>query len=395
MLDKFDDDRDDAPRGHRRSESGKTIVAMAAVIILFGVVAVGGWWGYKTFVGGYGPDYEGDGNGIAVQIEIASGESIAQMGAKLEEADIVLSAQAFVSAASQNDELGSRIQPGIYQMEQEMSAESALRYLADPANRIINGVTLPEGHRIFETFELLSEHTGLPVEDFEEAASDPIARGVDPLWFDDGEGGTYQLSIEGFLYPATYEFPEGATAEEILEQMVAHFNSQMEQMDFYNRVEAMDVPATPMAVLQVAAIIEGESGNLEDDPRIARVMYNRLYHPGAIEEHGCNCLGTEAVWNYGNRLMGIPPIPSGDMDGSEMHDESNPWAVSTRANEGLAPTPIGSPGLNKLEGALEPTPGEDWQYFVTAYPDTGLAIFSDTYAEHQAGTDVARENGIQ
>lgn len=395
MLDQFDEDRDDAPRGHRRSESGRSILAMGVVVVLFGVLAVGGWWGYNTFIGGYGEDYAGDGNDVTVDVEIVEGSSIADMGNALYNAGVTASAQAFVSAAGDNSEQSASIQPGIYQLEQEMAAASALEHLANPENRIVNGITLPEGHRYFDTLEELVEFTEIPLEDFEEAAADPIARGVPEFWFDDGEGGTYTESIEGFLYPATYEIDEEATAESILEEMVARFNHQMEEINFLDRVEAIDYDLTPMAVLQIAAIIEGESGNLIDDPKIARVMYNRLHHPDAVEEHGCNCLGTEAVWNYGNRLNGDDPVPSGDMDGSEMHDEDNPWAVSTAANEGLAPTPIGSPGLDKLEGALEPTEGEDWQYFVTADPDDMTALFAETYEEHDENTDVARENGIQ
>ncbi|WP_460544134.1 endolytic transglycosylase MltG [Glycomyces halotolerans] len=366
---------------------------MTLVVVLFGVLGIGGWWAYNNVVKEFFTvaDYEGTGNGTVVTVEVKEGMFVSDIGNALYEAGVVASAKAFVNASEEDDDSGTNIQPGIYELQEEMSGAAALEVLINPENRLVNAFTVVEGKTTFEIYEELFEFTGIPVEEFEAAAEDPVALGVPQFWFENFET-DQEVSLEGFLFPATYEIDEEADAAQILGQMVAKFNQVIEQMGFVDTVRN-DLGVEPWMALQIAAIIQAESGHPDDDPKIARVLYNRLYADHAVAELGCNCMGSEAIWNYGREFEGLDPITSGEMTGNEMWDADNRWAASV--HEGYFPTPIGNPGEAALTGAMRPSSADNkWLYFVTAYED-GTAIFSDTLEEHNEGTRIAEENGIQ
>jgi UPF0755 protein len=400
----------DAPRRHRRRESGSSLIAMTLVVVLFGALGVGGWWAYNNVVKEFflAEDFEGTGNGTEVTVQIQEGWFLADIANHLHEKGVVASAKAFTNASEDDGDSGLNIQPGTYVMQEEMSAAAALAFLTDPANRMLNAVTIPEGYRSMEVYAKLSEHTGVPVEEFEAAAQDP-----------EGFGDRQIKSVEGFLFPATYEFDEEMTAEQMLSAMIAKFNQTIDEIGFIEAVAQIPDPDPdfdpgavigqtfhpetngefkihPWMALQVASIVQSESGTPEDDAKIAQTMYNKLYLDWI--EHAqtnCNCFESEAIWNYGRLLNGEEPITSGeDIAWHEvMRDADNPWAPSAPENAGYLPSAISNPGVAALEGAMTPEPG-DWLFFVTAYED-GRALFAHAYADHLDNVDVAEENGIQ
>ena len=385
----------DAPRRHRRRESGSSLIAMALVVALFGVLGAGGWWAYNNVVKDFfiAEDFEGAGNGTEVTVEIQGGWFVADIANHLYDQGVIASAKAFIDASEDDGSSAESIQPGVYILQEEMSAAAALEVLIDPSNRVVDGFTVVEGKTHFEIFAELSEEYGVPVEEFEAAAADPVALGVPEFWFENFET-DQEVSIEGFLFPATYEFDEGDTAADMLGAMVAKFNETMEEIDFHGELEDNGMDLEPWMVLQIASIIQAESGHPDDDPKIARVLYNRLYADWIYEtgEVNCHCMGSEAIWNYGREFQGLEPIPSSEMNGDEMWDEDDRWAASV--NEGYFPTPISNPSAAAILGALNPSSADNrWLYFVTAYPD-GTAYFSDTLEEHNSeGIPLAKENG--
>ena len=413
----------DAPRRHRRRESGSSLIAMTLVVVLFGALGVGGWWAYDNVVKEFfiPEDFEGTGNGTEVTVQIQEGWSLADIAGHLYEKGVVASAKAFTNASEDDGDSGLNIQPGTYLMQEEMSAAAALAFLTDPANRMLNAVTIPEGYTSMEVYAKLSEHTGVPVEEFEAAAQDPEALGVDPLWFE-GFGDRQVKSVEGFLFPATYEFDEEMTAEQMLSAMIAKFNQTIEEIGFIEAVAQIPDPDPdfdpsalegqtfhpdtngefkihPWMALQIASIVQTESGSPKDDAKIARTMYNKLYLNWIEHEQtNCNCFESEAIWNYGRQVNGEEPITSGEnIDWyGVMRDADNPWAPSAPANAGYLPSAIANPGVAALEGAMNPEPG-DWLFFVTAYEEDGelLALFAHDYEDHKENILVAEENGIQ
>jgi UPF0755 protein len=423
MLGDFrtEDERDIAPRRHRRKDSGRSLIAMTLVVALFGLIGVGGWWAYNNVIKDYfvAEDYTGEGNGNQVIITVEDGWTVSDIAGHLEAEGVVASAKAFLNASEDDGNSGTSIQVGTYAMQEEMSAASALAFMTDPANLTLNHVVVPEGKRSFEVYEILSEYTGVPIADFEAAAQDPEALGIDPIWFE-GFSDRQIKSVEGFLFPSAYEFDETMTAEQMLTEMVKRFNETIDEIGFLDKLADIEDPdpdydpsamenqtfypptngefkIQPWMALQVASIVQSESGIPSDDPKIAQVMYNKMYiNPYSHEQTNCNCFESEAIWNYGRLLNGDEAITSGeDIDwGAVMRDADNPWSPSSPEHAGYLPSAISNPGAAALESAVMPE-ANDYLFFVTAYPD-GSAYFSETLEEHnEVGIPLAEENGIQ
>lgn len=368
-------------RQNRRSGRSKTIAALLITFLMLGALGAGAWYGVDRIQSFFSaPDYTGTGTG-EVLVEVKAGDTATDIANTLVQADVVKSAKAFIEAANA-DARSRNIQVGVYRLRKQMSAKSALEMLIDPKNRVVEGVTIPEGRTAKETYKLLSEETGIPVEEFEEAAKDPRALGVPDWWFkrDDGKKVTY--SIEGFLFPATYEIPPNATAESILRMMVQQFLTVTGEMEFADRVQN-ERHISPYEALIVASLAQAEAGIEEDLGKIARVAYNRLY----VKDMP---LQFDVTSNYGWELQGKERKPSKEMTRQELYDEKNPY--STHAHKGLPPTPINSPGAAALQGAMDPPDGR-WLYFV-AIDKEGRSAFAETNEEHDRNVAKARENGV-
>src|SRR5690606_14622673 len=133
--------------------------------------------------------------------------------------------------------------------------------------------TIPEGLSNVRVFEILSEELGIPVEEFWELADDPAQFGIDDSWFTRNDGKESARTLEGFLYPATYDFGPDVTAQRALQQMVDQSMSVAEELTF--QAVAAEHGLTPYEALIVASLTEPE-GIPEDLDEIARVIYNRL-----------------------------------------------------------------------------------------------------------------------
>ncbi|GAA2173405.1 hypothetical protein GCM10009846_15290 [Agrococcus versicolor] len=334
-----------AAGGRRRGVRGGIVIIVVIVAILVGVV--GGGWALL------GPaimdrfsepeDFQGAGSGETV-VRIEPGWTGAQVATMLEEEGVIADQEAFYELLVADDSIG--FQPGSYSLALEMSAQSALDALQDPANLLVLQITIPEGFVVQQVYARLAEQSGLPESDFVQAASDASAYGV--------PGST----LEGWLFPATYTFEDGATAQQMLQAMV----DRMEQA-----LTDRGVPQERWQdVVTFASLVEREGGPVENFPQVARVFQNRL-DIGML-------LQSDATVHYGIGDFGV--ITTTD---EERADANNPY--NTYVYTGLPEGPIGAPGDAAIDAALSPAEG-DWLYFVTIDPSTGETVFSETLAEH-------------
>ncbi|SCG60508.1 UPF0755 protein [Micromonospora echinaurantiaca] len=370
-------------RNKRSGGRGKTVLALLLALVLLGGIGGGAFYGFDRIQNYFvTPDYDGAGTG-EVTVEIKQGALIADMADALHAAGVVKSPKAFIEAAADNSR-SKNIQPGLYKLRKQMSGESAVAAMLDLKNRIVNGLTIPEGRTAKNVYKLLSEQTKIPVKEFETAAKDPLELGVPDWWFKRTDGKKVKPSIEGFLYPDTYEIPPKATAESILKLMVENFLTVTGQMEFADRVQKERGGISPYEALIVASLAQAEAGNKDDLGKVARVAYNRVFG-----EFPCNCLEMDVTVNYYLELIGKPTKRSADMTDAELNDPKNPY---NRKLRGLPPTPINNPGKQAMEGAMDPPAGK-WLYFV-AIDKEGHSAFAETYPEHERNMVKAREAGI-
>jgi peptidoglycan lytic transglycosylase G len=371
------------PRGGKKT-GARSLVAFLVAFVLLAVLGGGAYFGYSKIKGFFtAADYSGPGTG-QVTVQIAPNASLTEMGNALVEKDVVKSTKAFVNAAEDNPK-GKNIQSGTYTLRKQMSAKDAVVLMLDPASRVVKGVTIPEGKTSFQVYALLSKATNIPVDSFKTAAKDPEALGVPSFWFNRTDKQKITKSIEGFLFPDTYEFPPDATAPDILSTMVKRFLTVTENMDFVRTVQ-QERKISPYEALTVASLAQAEAGNAADLGKIARVAYNRLYS----NTFPCNCLQFDVGINYYYQLTGRPTKSSKQMTQADLTDPKNPYR--THNKPGLTPTPINNPGEAALRGAMSPPKGP-WLYFV-AIDKEGHSAFATTLAQQNKNIELAKKNGV-
>jgi UPF0755 protein len=350
------------PPSYGRRRLVVTLVALAVIAVI--VLAVLG--GARAFdrLFGAAADYSGDGSGTAT-VQIMPGQTLSDIGQALVDAGVVKSVAAFTDAADANEDAAS-IGPGYYQLHKHMSGASAVELLLDPASLQQARVVVPEGRRMRDIFAAIADATDITVPQLEQVAKNPAALGV-PSW---GAG----HSLEGFLFPATYDFPPGTTAKEALTAMVRRFDQAASDAGLVKGAQRLGM--SPYEVLTIASIIEREGRLTEDFAKIAEVFYNRL-------DRGMR-LDSDATLYY------VLEPDHGGLTNSDLQIDS---PYNTRLNVGLPPTPIASPGDNALQAALHPATGP-YLYFVTIDQE-GHAAFAETLDKFNELVAQSRANGVE
>lgn len=328
----------------KKKSLGKTLIILVAIVATLGFVAPKV---LALFSGA--PDFPGPGSGSA-QVQIAPGETLAQIGNSLKSLGVVASVDGFISAASENSQSAS-IAPGAYNLLLEMKSSDAILALLDPANRVVTKVVIPEGKRVSWTIATLATQTGLPLADFEAAVANAASLGL-PAYANGNP--------EGFLFPATYEFVPGTTAEQMISAMFKRFNAEAITIDLEARAKQMG--RSVYEIVTVASLLEVE-GHPRDFTKVARVVYNRLAEPMPLQ--------FDSSVNYG---LGKTDV----ILTTELLNQDTPYNVYLRP--GLPPTPIDSPGTQALEAALNPAAG-DWLFFITVDLNTQETKFTRSYEE--------------
>jgi UPF0755 protein len=171
--------------------------------------------------------------------------------------------------------------------------------------------------------------------------------------------GSRRLPLEGFLFPATYDFTVRTTSAQLVAQQLVAFRRNWAKVNLrYARSKNL----TPYDVLTIASMIERETSAPEERQLVAAVIYNRL--------HQRMPLGIDATLRYG---LHIPPTES--IRQSQLASTS---PYNTGKRPGLPPTPIASPGLASLQAAAHPA-HVDYVYYVRK-PDKEHHFFTASFA---------------
>ena len=151
-------------------------------------------------------------------------------------------------------------------------------------------------------------------------------------------------SIEGFLFPATYEFTKLTSSQRLVNDQLRAFRRNWRKVDLrYARSKNL----TPYDVLIIASMVEKETVVARERRLVAAVIYNRLRNRMP--------LGIDATIRYGRNVPGTEPLKQSDLESDDPYN--------TRRRLGLPPTPISNPGLASLRAAANPA-RVDYLYFV-------------------------------
>jgi uncharacterized YceG family protein len=150
--------------------------------------------------------------------------------------------------------------------------------------------------------------------------------------------------LEGFLFPATYDFLAGTTTRRLVQEQLQAFQENWAKV---NLAYARSKNLTPYDVLIIASMVEKETLAPDERPLVASVIYNRL--------HARMPLGIDSTIRYGLNVPGTRPLLASELA------SGNPY--NTRTHAGLPPTPIANPGLASIQAAAHPRK-TNYLYFV-------------------------------
>lgn len=329
-----------AHRARGSAGRGLLILLLVIVVLTGGTFAV---YGYAT--GASGPSRP-------VAVEVPEGATASDVGALLEDAGVVRSALAFrLSAGFQG--LEESLLAGMYDLRTNMTVGQALSALEDgPVVETVT-VTIPEGLEVREIAGEVSEILEVDPEAFVGSATS--GEHYLPPYLPEGTP-----TVEGFLFPKTYEFDPQADTEQVVATLLAQFEEEASTLDWSR---ADDLGLSPYEVVIVASMIEREARAEEDRAKVSAVIHNRLREGMALQ--------IDATVQYAlpeeNRLL-------------TLEDYEYPSPYNTYLHSGLPPTPIASPGLASLDAALNPA-NVDYLYFLVVDPETGAHEFAETYEE--------------
>jgi UPF0755 protein len=280
--------------------------------------------------------------------DFGRGESLKSIATALEERKVIKSAGFFVLYARLHGDAG-RLKAGYYQLSDALSPVEILRRMV-AGEVFVFRFTVPEGYSIYQIAELLSERRMFDKGVFlKECFNRSLL----------SELGIEGKSVEGYLYPSTYDIKPGISPADVIRLMVKQFE-KVYQKDFSGR--APECGLSKREVIILASMIEKEAMASVERPIIASVFHNRLQRGMPLQ--------SDPTAVYGVRAF------AGSVTKEDIC-RNTPY--NTYLIGGLPPGPIGNPGREAIEAVINPAK-TDYLYFVAK--KDGTHFFSRTLEEH-------------
>jgi peptidoglycan lytic transglycosylase G len=353
-------------------EEQKTAAKVVTVTVLVFVALVGGL-AYQAI---RYPDARPSGPQREAKLTVEKGMSLDAIARRLAAEGLIDHPSWFRFYANERG-LAQKIRAGQYTLSSKMSPKELLDRLVEGVPIEEVAVTLPEGKNMLQVAELL-EAAGVTSQD------EAVKLMRDPAFV--RSLGVPNATLEGYLYPDTYRFRARSPADKVLTAMVKHGHDVLEA--------AKKQHADGVAMLKkqygfgdreivlMASLVEKETAQPAERPRIAGVFLNRLRLPTFVPHR----LETDPTIVYGCTVPTKKSAACKKFEGRirKMHltDVDNPY--NTYTHEGLPPGPICNPGGKALEAVLAPD-ATPYLYFVSK--NDGTHYFSKTRAEHEAAVN--------
>lgn len=290
--------------------------------------------------------------GIEVEVEIEKGMTLRDISALLEDKGIVDNGFLFRLYVQQKGK-ETELMPGVYKLKTGSEYEEVLESIISSPPEIIYKLAIPEGYTVKQiSYKIANEIPFIEHSDIEKVLE---VKNYDHLFLRNIE------SLEGFLFPKTYEITINYSAMDIIGMMLDQYQTETENLDYSF---ARENNLTDYDILIIASMIEREAYIPEERPLISAVIYNRLNLDMT--------LGIDATISYYLDKWG-EPLTISDLE------VDSPY--NTRIYQGLPPTPICNPGIASIKAALKPA-DVDYLYYVITDSETGKHTFTHTYDEH-------------
>jgi UPF0755 protein len=322
------------------------VIRFVSILIVFALLLSGA----GVFVGSQMVFSPASDDSTPIIFDVNPGDSIGKIANRLEEAQIIKSARV-LRYYSKIGNKAQKVRVGEYEISKAMSTHDILEVFVS-GKSISYAVTIQEGINLFEIADILAARGFVNKEEFIKLCTDPVF--VETLL------GERLPSLEGYLFPETYNFTKFTGTRQVIKAMV----------DLFLKVAAEVIPSHPgwtrHQVVTLASVIEKETGAPFERPQISSVFHNRL--------------------KKGMRLQSDPTIIYGILietgeflKNIRKRHLTEPTKYNTYTVNGLPFGPIANPGRESLKAVLNPDQ-TDYLYFVSR--NDGTHYFSKTYQEH-------------
>ncbi|QQK75691.1 endolytic transglycosylase MltG [Salicibibacter cibarius] len=349
----------------------RIVLGIVLVLVLLAIVGLAA--GYFYVQAAISPMDESDDS--TVEVEIPSGSSMSDIGVVLEDEDLISNSTFFhYYSRLQN---ASGLQAGVYELDRSMDLDEIIDTMQEGPHRESYAISymIPEGWWLEDIAATIAEESPHDIDEVMDVLnSEEYAEGLieeHELLNEEMLDEDIRYPLEGYLFPATYEFlDEDVSVEWMVESML------QQTVDTYEQVESdADVEYDLHEVLTLASIVEREAQTEEDRRLIAGVLFNRLEEEMPLE------VDPTVAYAQGEHLYMT------SLEDIEIDD-----AFNTYQYDGLPPGPIASPGEDAIRAVFEP---EDTDYLFFYARVNGEVIYSETYEEHNDVHETYRDEWME
>ncbi|OFI46711.1 hypothetical protein BG262_02620 [Floricoccus penangensis] len=367
-----------AQKRKQKSIAGKIIATISVILLI--LVAVAGFLGYRFWSTSTMPLDSKSTTYKSVEIPEGSGNKL--IGNILEKNGIIKSATVFQYYTKFKS--SGNFKSGYYNFSPSMNLDEISDKLVEggtekPQEPVLGKVVIPEGYTLEQIAEAITKNansknkkgkTPFSKDEFIKVLTDDNfinkMKEKYPLMMEslpDKKDVKYQL--EGYLFPATYDYTKNTTVESLAEDMLFTMNTNLSP--YYDEIKSKSL--TVNEVLSLSALVEKEGANDEDRRMIAQVFYNRL-NAGMPLQSNIAILYAEGKSGQKTSLKEDAAI-----------DTNIDSPYNLYVHTGFGPGPVANPGIAAIKAVMNPK-ANDYLFFV-ADVSTGKVYYSRTLAEHE------------
>lgn len=313
-------------------------------------------------------------------IYIDEGSTYSTIASKLKENNLIKSKLVYKVYLKLNPPVET-LEYGEYVLKTNYDLEEMINILGKGSVSLQETVTVTfvEGKNMRYVISKITENFNITEEEVLNKLSDEnyLDTLINDYWFltDEIKNKDIYYSLEGYLYPDTYEFYASADVDDILRKMLSNMSKKLEL--YKENINSSKYTLHQM--LTLASIIELEAGNTGDRQGVAGVFYNRLEDKWS--------LGSDVTTYYAEKLDNFKR----DLYKSEL-EECNAYNTRSNCMAGKLPvSPICNPGLESITATITPT-NHDYYYFVA--DKNGKTYFNETNSGHTKTVNKLKSDGL-
>lgn len=298
-----------------------------------------------------------------IVFEVTPQKTFMTISKELESQNLIKNSQ-FFNIYAKLTGLRAKIKVGEYALNSSMRPKEILTVLTSGIS-IAKPLTVPEGYNVFEIAELIEKMGIAKKEDFISLVFDPE--------FIKSTLGESATSLEGYLYPETYQVTKYMNLRDIISAQVKQFKIVFQSVLEQKKITNLN----PKEILILASIIEKETGNPSERVLISSVFHNRLQKKMRLQ--------TDPTILYGKSLASRKIEMN--ITKSDLLSTTNPY--NTYTISALPPGPISNPGKASLIAAVQPS-NTPFLYFVSQ--NDGTSRFTENLSEHNRNVQETQLN---